>query len=385
MKITDMRTILLSYLYKRENESWTWSAGKSYGWSTALIEVSTDEGLTGLGEVIHAFEIVPKIVEIYKERIVGEDPFNVEKLRRRMYNTSMFWSRRGLSVAVAGGIETALWDIIGKAKNMPVYQLLGGFAQAYDKIRVYASAGEEKPLDELIKEVKGYVDNGFTAVKLRTGYSIQKQKEIVKNVREAIGDRVGLIVDNGACQYLPDPWTVPMATKLAKTIEEYDPLWLEEPWYVDDIDGYAAITSNTNVPIAMGETVSSRYEFKRILDKRAVDYIQPDIGVVGGLLESKRIAALASTYFIPLAPHCWGSGVNLAAYLHFVASTPNVIIAELCELKNPLRQELLIEPIHFQDGYVQPPRLPGLGVQITDKIVEKYPFDPKATLRRYYF
>lgn len=390
MKITDIRTVLLSCDYPTEER--VVPGGMALRKHAALVQIFTDEGLSGLGEVGDgAFfpEGVKVFVERFKSLLLGENPSHLERHWQRMYGSSRYWGRRGLAVGVISGIEVALWDILGQAKGLPVYRLLGG--KYHDRIRAYAG-GMPKPLEQLPAQLKGYINEGFTAVKIRIGlifpgggkwgmephYDLEKDKEVVQVAREAVGGEVDLMVDAGQGQ-APQPWSAARAIKVARMLEEHDVFWLEEPCGVDDVEGYAAVAAAVEIPIAGGEGACTRWEFRELIQKRAVDIVQPDVTHAGGLLECKRIAAMASAYGVPVAPHCWWSGVGLMATLHFIASTPGCLIAEFSRAPYALREELLVEPLSVKDGYIELPEVPGLGVRLTEEIIHRYPFQPGPT------
>ncbi len=381
MKITDVRTFLLSYPYTEE-ESWEVSGFRVLQRNAAIIEITTDEGVTGVGEAdieLGPVGAVPAAIDQgFKGLLIGENPLNIEKLWHKMYASSLPWGRKGFAIVVISGIEIALWDIVGKIRNSPVYALLGG--AYHDKMRVYAGAGMLRPIDEMIKEASRYVDEGYTALKVRIGYGLEKDVEIIKAIREAIGYDVDLMADAGQ-GYVNEPWDAVTALKLAKRLEPYHLFWLEEPCHPDDIDGYALLKRNSGIPIAGGENEYTRFGFKELFVKKAVDIVQPDVTRCGGIWECKKIAAIASAFQIRCAPHA-GGGVALMANLHFAISTSNCIILEYDRTIDPLRDELLIEPPKIHNGYIDLPHNPGLGVKLTKETIEKFPFRPGPAIRR---
>lgn len=264
-----------------------------------------------------------------------------------------------------------LWDIMGKYLNVPVYELLGGLVR--ERIRVYASAEMSKGRDDLINEALSYKDSGFTAIKIRIGNEdIFNDIETVTAVRNAIGRDTNLMVD--ACQsYVDSSWSFNAALHVARQLEECDLYWLEEPLDPDNIEDYARLAAAVDIPIAGGENEGTKYGFKELITRRAVDIPQPDAIRCGGILESKKIAALAQAYKMNIAPHIFTSGVSLMANMHFIASTPNVLVMEYDRTLNPLRDKLLVEPLKYENGYVYVNKnIPGLGVNLTDDIIKKY-------------
>lgn len=377
LKIENVETILLSYRYQK-HELWKWSGGKTVQRNAVLVRITTNEGIEGIGEIGES-AFLPRAVERividrFKPMIVGEDPVNIEKLWQKMYVRSAHWGRKGVIIPVISGLEIALWDILGKLYNKPLYELIGG---AYrDKIRVYASAGMDKVVGDIIEEAKKFVKQGYRGFKLRIGHEDPVLDiETVKTVREAIHDNVDLMVDAGQC-YVDFPWDFNTALRVARELEDCKLFWLEEPLPPDDVEGYIRLSNATDIPIAAGENEFTRYGFKDLITKRAVDIIQPDVTRSGGISECKKIAAIASAYNMRCAPHIFGTGVGFMANMHFIVSTPNAFIMEYDCTLNPLRDELLIEQPKFDDGYIKMVKgLPGLGIKLTDEIINKFPFN----------
>lgn len=376
LKITNIETVLLSYRYNK-NELWKWSGGTTLQRNTVLVKVETNQGIYGIGEIGESAFLPISVKQIIEERfkplLLEEDPTNIEKLWQKMYIRSAHYGRKGVVIPIVSGIEIALWDILGKRLNCPIYELLGG---TYRKnIRVYASAGMSKPLNELIDEAKQFIEKGYLGIKIRIGQEDPSQDiESIRELRKAIGYQVDLMVDAGQC-YVDFPWDFNTALRVARELEKYQVFWLEEPLHPDDINGYQRLSSEVDVPIAAGENEFTRFGFNDLIVNRSVDIIQPDVTRSGGLLECKKIAAIASAFHLRCAPHIFGSGVGFMANMHFIASTPNAFVMEHDLTYNPLRDELLAEPPSFSEGYINLIEgLPGLGVKLTDEIINKYPF-----------
>lgn len=375
MKITSIKPILLSYEYN-QNEIWGWSGGSVHVWNTALVQVFTDEGIYGLGEMgtgHYIPEASREIAKFLEPTLKGLDPFEIDVIYSKLYKISVNWGRRGIAMGVISGIENALWDIKGKSLGLPVYSLLGGKYRS--SIRAYASGGMEKPDNELLKEIENYLKQGFTAVKIRGGYSKLKDKKKIEAIRKKLGYDFDLMLDCGQ-GYVPFPWSVNEAIEVTKTLEEYKLFFIEEPIRTDAIKEYAKVTASSNISIAGGENGCSIYEFKNLIDNDAVDIIQPDVTHAGGIGEVKRIADYASLNGKSVAPHIFRSGASLAAHLHLLSAIPNALICEFQQIPNPLREELLVEPIKFKDGYIFVPETPGLGIDINEDIINKYPYKP---------
>ena len=381
MKITKVEPILLSYEYKPD-EKWGWSGGEVKVWHTSLVRVWTDEGLYGLGEMgtgHYIPEAAKAVCEFLSKTLIGQDPFNINVLFDRMYKLGANWGRRGIAMGVISGIENALWDLKGKALGVPVYSLLGG--KFRDSIRTYASGGMEQPIDSLIKEVEGYLERGFTAVKIRGGYDAKRDVAKVKAIREALGYDFDLAIDCGQ-GYVPFAWSAKEAVQVVKYLEEYRLMFIEEPCRTDELSVYAEVkAASGTTPIAGGENGCSIFEYKALIDNKCLDIIQPDVTHAGGLGEVKRAADYAALNGITVAPHVFRSGASFAAHLHLLCSIPNALICEFQQVANPLREELLNNPIVIKDGKISVPEDPGLGIHLTDDIIKKYPYKPGTEQR----
>lgn len=381
MKIIEIEPILLSYEYDT-NEVWGWSGGEVTIWNTALVRIYTDEGIDGLGEMGTAHyipEAGKSILEHLTHMLIGRDPFEIETLASKMYALGANWGRRGIAMGVISGIENALWDIKGKALGLPVHSLLGG--KYRDKIRAYASGGMAKPLDQLADEVRAYVDEGFTAVKVRGGFSARQDRLIAETVRRAAGNDVDIMVDAGQ-GYVTQPWSVIEAVAVCEALSDLNVFFIEEPIRTDQVECYAKVTKKSPIPVAGGENGCSIYEFKQLIDADAVDIVQPDVTHAGGIWEVKRISDYAFLHGKSIAPHVFRSGVGFAAHLHLLAAIPNALICEYQKIANPLRDELLLEPLVLEDGCIRIPDTPGLGVRLDPDIIRKYPYK-KGKVQRF--
>jgi len=386
MRIQDVRVLTISCpaldLGEEWGEFWCCSPTRLYeaphssnpSMVTAkLIEVSTDTGIRGYGEAGDS-GMGPRIVTNLKPLVIGEDPYDVERLWDKMLRGSIRYGRKGGAIEAISGIEIALWDILGKDLSKPVYQLIGG--RTKERIRVYASAlYARKPgeLKKLAAEAERYLEEGFTAMKQRFGYGpgdgvkgAERNVELVKNVRDVVGYDVELMADAFM------GWNLQYALKMVGKLERYELNWLEEPFMPDDVESYVRLSASTTIPISAGEDEYTRYGFKDLIEKRAVAIVQPDCTRVGGISEAKKVAAIASLYGIPCIPHIYGGVVGLAANLSLIASTLNCPIAEYNTLPNPLRDNLVAHPIKAVKGYIEPLSTPGIGVELDGKMVERY-------------
>ncbi|MDH7500730.1 MAG: mandelate racemase/muconate lactonizing enzyme family protein, partial [candidate division NC10 bacterium] len=281
--------------------------------------------------------------------------------------------RRGLIIAAMSGVDIALWDILGKACGKPLYQILGGFRE---HMGAYASAGfytKSKGRKELAAEMAAYVKEGYRAVKMKIGgLSMREDLERIREVRSAIGPEVELMVDAN-CAYTPK-----QAMAMAQRMEELDIAWFEEPCSADDLEGNAQLAAFTSIPIAGYESEFSRFGFRDLIVKRAVDIVQPDAIWSGGISECRKIAAIASAFTLPVVPHSFSSAVAVVANMHLIASIPNGYLLEMDRNPNPLREELIPEPIRIDSGSrVRMPSGPGLGIEINEEVIQKYRVDGK--------
>lgn len=375
MKITRLEPILLSV---QPSQPIRWSGGVIQFVHASLVRVHTDEGVTGLGETytgIFAPRAVVGIVESLAPLIIGEDPRQVAALAHKLRSKTLFWARNGAGMSVIGAIEAALWDIVGKVRGLPVYELLGG--KTHERLAVYASGGLEKPVEETVQEMQEYERQGFKAVKVRIGMNREADMLKVRRVREALGPDIQLMVD--AVQgHNPDPWSASEAIRVGRELEPFDVAWFEEPCAATDYAGYAQVRKHVRIPIAGGESSTSIHEFRNFFEAQALDIAQPDTAHAGGILETRKIATIAESYGVKVVFHSWASSVVLAPNYHLAFATPNSWILEYPTWGYPLRDDLFIEPLRIEDGYLYPPKSPGLGVELTEEIRKKCAFREEA-------
>jgi len=367
VKISGIESILLSYLPKNPPRD-----GLS-GIPTRdvyLVKITTDEGITGIGEgfALGSLKSTAMIVEeILKPLLIGEDPTQIEGLWQKIYRTTFRVGRRGIVLAAMSAVDIALWDILGKKAGLPVCKLLGGVK---DSLVAYASAGyyqEGKGLDGLAKEMDGYRSQGFRAAKMKVGgESLAADVERVRVAREALGPEVKLAVDAN------NAWDYSTALRFARAIEKYDILFFEEPLSSDDVQGSIKLARDCDIPIAGYETEYTRFGLRDLIVQDAVDIVQTDVIWSGGLSEARKIGILASTFGKECIPHFSAGAVSLAANLHFGASLANINLFELTVDDNPLRSELSLLPIEVRDGIIFVPDRPGLGVELNEKLVERF-------------
>jgi D-galactarolactone cycloisomerase len=379
MKITGVETYVLEGLL--EDESFGWSQRVTDRRQAALCAVSTDEGITGLGEAFYyggPAKIVASIIsDAYAPLLVGRDPFDNSVIWDFLYNWTRDQGMKGLPISALSAIDIALWDIKGKALGLPVHKLLGGSYRS--KAHVYAT-GLYQPQnvpsveDALVEEALGYKEEGFFAMKLKVGYGIKRDMRYVKAVREAIGNDIVLMVDANHA------YNAAEAISLAKEMERYDVYWFEEPVLPEDIDGYVEVKQKSNILIAGGEDEFTRYGFRELITRRAVDILQPDLCAAGGFTEMMKIVAMASAWNVPLIPHVWGTNVGLAASLQFFAALPNFPdrrypaepFFEYDRSPHPLRDGVTQERFEMKDSYLEIPQRPGLGITLDMDFVKKH-------------
>jgi L-alanine-DL-glutamate epimerase-like enolase superfamily enzyme len=273
---------------------------------------------------------------------------------------------KGFVLEAMSAVDMALWDIMGKALGQPVHRLLGSYGRT--TLSVYASSLLLKPVDELVREAERLAAQGFKAMKLKIGQGVEIDVRNVQAIRKALGAGVQLMVDAN-CSY--DTLT---AMQLGRRLEAEGVAWFEEPLVPENLEGYVRLCQALDMPIAGGETEFTRWSFKEILTRQAMDIIQPDIGRVGGFSEARNIAALASAFDVPVGPHTGASAaVTIAAAIQWGAALPNMLIFEHMYPPNPLREELLVEPLPTpKNGEVEVPQQPGLGIEVDEKAIMRF-------------
>jgi L-rhamnonate dehydratase len=369
MKITRVETIYL----RQPEVKFQCDSGQD----ALIVRVHTDAGISGIGEVDSAPLAAKAAIDGpfshttacgLGQLILGEDPFETEKIWHKMYRGNIYGGRRGVGFHAMSGIDLALWDIKGKALGMPVWKLLGG--GFCDKIRCYASS-LWGPTPEATYELAGrYRDQGFTAVKF--GWDPMGRDEatdiaLVREARRGLGESNDLMIDAGLV------WDAKTAIQRARAFEQYHPFWLEEPLRPDDYEGYAKLSAATDLRIAAGEEESSRATFVELMDRGRVDLIQVDLTRCGGFTEAIKIAALAWDRGLPVANHGFTTYINVAAALHFLASIPNALICEfVAEEETNLREAITKQKLRATDGFLDIPTAPGLGIDLDEEAISPY-------------
>jgi galactonate dehydratase len=360
-----------------------------------FVKLVTDDGIVGYGEA-YAGSFHPEVVaamlrDVAERHLFGHDPRDVERFWRSAYGRGFSLRPDPSLVAAMSALEMACWDIVGKAVGQPVYRLLGG--QVHERLRTYTYLYPEPDdtsdvyLDPELAAGRAaeYVGRGFTAVKfdpagpytVMGGHQpslrrIELSVEFVRKIREAVGTSADLLFGTHG------QFTASGAIRLATQLTPYDPLWFEEPVPPDDIAGMARVAAATSIPIATGERLTTKTEFARVLEAGAADILQPNLGRAGGILEGKKIAALAEAHNAQIAPHLYCGPLVGAANIQLATCSPNFLILEGIDDWGGFHADLLKTPIRWEDGYVIPPTGPGLGVELDEDVARAHPYTGDA-------
>ncbi len=373
MKIKDVCTHVLEAPL---SEPFGWSFSSTSVRASCLVEVTSDSGITGWGECYGPARINAAIVEALKGRLIGRDPTATDVIWMDLYNHFRDYGQKGVVLSAISGIDIALMDLKGRHFGVPASTLLGGAVRT--SVDAYATGtyrrGSGDPLDYIVEEVKGYVGEGFGAVKLKIGFGVAEDVALIRAVRKAIGPQVGLMLDaNHGFDALE-------AIALGRAVADLDIGWFEEPVVPDDLDSYVEVRRGQPIPVAGGECEFTRWGFREVFMRRAMDIVQPDTCAAGGLSECKKIADMAAAFGIRYVPHVWGTGIGLAASLQLLAAlpdvpprhTPRAPILEFDRSEHPFRQAVLKTPIEHESGRVAIPMGPGLGVEIDREGIARY-------------
>ncbi len=357
-----------------------------------FVKLVTDDGIVGYGEV-YAASFSPHVVaamveDIAMRHVIGENPFNIETMWRRMYGGGYSMRPEISLLAVMSGLEIACWDIIGKATSKPVYMLLGG--KVHERLRSYtylypADGDEEEAVytdpDVAAEQAAAYVREGFTAVKFDPAgpYSVfdprqpslermELSEAFVRALREAVGTKADLLFGTHG-QFTPSG-----AIRLARRLEAYDPLWFEEPVAAEMPEEMARVARSTTIPIATGERLATKHEFARVLATGAASILQMALGRVGGLLEAKKIAGMAEAHYAQIAPHLYCGPIEGAANVQIATATPNFLILESIRRWGGFHARILKTPMRWEEGHVIPPDAPGIGVELDEDVARAHPY-----------
>jgi len=359
-----------------------------------FLKLQTDSGIEGLGEVysvpFHPSLVERMLADVVERCVVGREPWDIERIWRSVYSSGFTQHPDLTMMGLLSGIEMACWDLIGKDAGKPVYKLLGG--RVHERLRsytyLYPKPGDRTNVyaDPVLAAERAaeYVAMGFTAVKFdpagpytafdgrQLGLAdLERSETFVRTLREAVGTKADLLFGTHG------QMTAAGAIRLARRIERYDPLWLEEPIPPDNPREMAKVARATTIPIATGERLASKYDFQRILEDGAASILQMNLGRVGGILEGKKIAAMAEACHVQIAPHLYCGPVVGAANIQLAACSPNFLIQEGILDWSGFHARILKQPIQWQDGYIIPPDGPGLGVELDEEVARQNPYTGK--------
>jgi len=377
MQVTDVRCRLIQCPVPVDQRFHT-AAGVRLARQTALVEVHTDEGITGIGSVPSPYDlrVTSQIVEsVLAPALAGADPFATEFLWNQLYTSEISRSlgTRGIGVAALSAVDIALWDIKGKALDTPIYALLGGAVA--DGFGVYASAipWTDTP-ERAAEEAELQVHQGYSAIKMKLGADLQRDFDALEAVRFAVGEDVEILVDAEMS------YTTDVALRIARALEELDVFWFEEPLSVDDLDGYRRLSTSTDVRIALGRSLSTRHQFKDFVLNDAAQVLQADVARCGGFTEARKIVDLAACFNLMWSPHTIGDIITTVANLHLAATCLHTPFLEFDVTYNPLMTNLLKTPIRHEDGAIFLPNGPGLGIEIDEDFIRGYPYNGEPAI-----
>lgn len=370
MKVTDIKTFAVDCF----RTNWV------------FVKVYTDEGITGVGEATLEYKekALFGAIEHIKEYLVGKNPLTIEKHWHDIYRDA-YWRGGAVLMSALSAVETALWDILGKSVNLPVYQLLGG--KVNDKVKIYVNgwfAGAKTP-EEFAAKAKEAKKRGVLAMKWDpfgksyleiSNKDLNTALECVGAVRDAVGNEVDLLIEGHG------RFNIATGVKIAKELEQFKPMWFEEPTPPDSLDALLEVKKKSPVPISAGERLYTRYEYKRLFEMRCADFIQPDISHAGGIGELRKIGAMSEAYYVGFAPHNPSGPVANAATLQLAACSPNFSILEIMYSDVDYRDQITNEDLVYENGYMKIPDKPGLGIEIDENECEKHPYQVH-TLRHY--
>lgn len=377
MKIVKIENYVLE---RKLSEPFGWAMDWIDNRVVAITKITTDEGLVGWGEgggAPSAFIINSKLSPL----LIGEDPLNINNLWHKMYH-SLY--NAGYTGGFAGdaisGVDIALWDIAGKSCGKSVAEMLGGALR--DKIAVYATGlyyKKEDSLRKLLEEAEGYLEKGFLGMKTKIGgMSLKEDYKRIEALRNCIGEDKYLMVDAN------QSYNAATAINMGRMISDLDIHWFEEPVHSDDLEAYLQVKAEQPIQIAGGEILHNRFESKDLIARRAVDVIQPDVERIGGITGTNIVCNVANTFGIPVSLHSWGSSINTSASLNISAVLPSTPysyagrpfeqepVMEFDQTENPIRNELCDVVFEIQDGHVNIPNGPGLGVEVDESTLERF-------------
>lgn len=352
-----------------------------------FLELLTDEGITGIGERVagssysnhlqHLKSQVSLIDEFVGQFVIGENPLNIELIWDKMYGARHDLRHPSLyATPVISAIDMALWDIVGKAANQPIYNLLGG--QYHEKLRAYAympSAGLIEHPERAGDVAAQLLEEGNSACKIDPFmpvhpirdiplWEIENAAKIFESIRDTVGNKLEVAIGTHG------QLTTYSAIRVADFLEPYHPFWFEEPVMPENMDEMARVAAHTSIPIATGERLVTKYEFAQLLEKQAAQILQLDVGQCGGITEAKKIATMAEAHYAVIAPHMYCGPVAAAAAIQIDTCSPNFLIQEANQ--GPLHKKIFKEPLLFENGYIVPPTGPGLGIEFDEEVLKAH-------------
>lgn len=356
-----------------------------------FVKLVTDNGIVGYGEVYCAtfgpHTVAQMVTDVCDRYIIGSDPFKIEQMWRRAYGTGYTLRPDASLIGVVSGIEIACWDIVGKAVDKPVYELLGG--KVHERIRsytyLYPHPGDEAHVysdpNAAAQRAAEYVAQGFTAVKFDPSgpytvfdprqpslEALGRSEAFVSAIREAVGSKADMLFGTHG------QFTTSGAIRLARRLEQYDPLWFEEPTPPETPEEMARVARQTTIPISTGERLTTKYEFARVLELQAASILQMNLGRVGGILEAKKIAGMAEAHYAQIAPHLYCGPIVGAANIQLAVCTPNFLILEGIQTWGGFHADILKSPVQWEEGYVIPSPEPGIGVELNEEVALAHPY-----------
>ena len=386
MKITSIKSHVLRYELDRE----LGYSQQYYKYRTAhLVEIETDEGITGWGECFGPGNIALAnkfiIEKVIQPIIKGENPINKEYIWHKVYNLLRDSGQKGMPIQALSGIDIALWDILSKKAKLPLYQLIGGKSNNQIPVYGYGMMLQKKPVDQLVelfqKEAKEIKEKNFKAMKMKIGIGPKDDLKLVKAVREAVGDNYKLMVDANHAYNLSD------ALYVGRGLDEMNIYWFEEPVAPEDYEGYKELKQKLNTNIAGGEAEFTKYGWNQLIKNKCIDIAQPEVCGLGGITEYLKVSALAQTNFVPIVNHVWGSALSVAVNLHLLTSMPdmpgglfpskpmlefdttskNIFVTNLSEEKFSI-----FDQVKNNEGFVKPLEEIGIGVNPNKDFIKKY-------------
>ncbi len=349
-------------------EPFHWSFNGTSVRAACIVEVVADDGTTGWGECFGPAPLNAAIVSAYARRLIGADALATDAIWQDLYGAYRDQGQKGLAISALSGVDIALWDLKGKHFGVPVHRLLGGPLRT--SVRAYATGTYRvehgDPLEYVVDEVAGYVEQGFHAAKLKIGFDVDADVALIRAVRKRVGPKPRLMLDAN------HGYDAIEAIALGRAVADQDIDWFEEPVIPEDLLSYREVRQGQPIPVAGGECEYTRWGFREVLTSRSMDIIQPDTCAAGGISECKKIADMAAAFGVRYVPHVWGTGIALAASLQLLAVlphsplrlTPREPLLEFDRSEHPFRQVVLMQPIEHVQGVVQIPDGPGLGIEV---------------------